>query len=119
MKKLAKQLLKPFNEIQDYNNTYKPLEQEVGNFLRLNTETPLLYSNDLRHRYASAVFTQKYGKNKAKFLGDLNEILDFGLSGKNDTENDKIQNAIGRNYGLKYPQYSKDELIKKIFEDMR
>ena len=103
----------------DYYTTYEPLEQEVGDFIRENVSNPKNYSNDLRHQYASAVFAQKYGPEKAKFFGDMNEFLDFGQSGVEDTEIDKKNNGIGINYGLQYPNYDKQQLLKLMLENLQ
>lgn len=93
------------------------LEHEVGDFLRENTNSPKLYSNDLRHQYTSALYTRNKGANIAKGLGDLNEFFDFNGSGREDTEIDKINNQIGREYGLKYPNLSRGELLYKLLTD--
>jgi len=110
-------------------NYVKPngqLEQEVGNFLvpakekyqRLNRID--LYnnlSNDIRHQYASALMAQKYGNDIAKFLGNANEFFDFNASGRADTLRDQRANEIGRQYGLKYPNYTKEQILQKLYDD--
>lgn len=103
----------------DYYTTYEPLEQEVGDFLRANVPNPKYYSNDLRHQYASAIFTQKYDPKTAKRLGDLNEFLDFNQSGREDTEIDQENNRIGREYGQKYPNYDKQQLLKMMLQNLQ
>lgn len=97
--------------------TYKPLEQEVGDFLRTQTANPKLYSNDLRHQYASAIMAQKYGENQAKFLGDLNEFFNFNASGRYDTEIDKYNNQIGRKYAQMYPNYTKQQFLNEFYKN--
>lgn len=99
---------------QDLNNKY---ERELGNFLRKNTTSPFVYSNDLRHQYVSALYTRNLGANKAKMLGDLNEIFNFSGSGRYDTQVDKLNNQIGRNYGLKYATTSRDRLLWQLLND--
>lgn len=105
---------KHLNNIDYYNNLNKDLEFQVGNFLRANTVNPKLYSNDIRHQYASALYARNLGADTAKRLGDLNELINFSGSGREDTQIDKINNSIGRNYGLKYPNLPKEQLLYKL-----
>ena len=53
------------------------LEHEVGDFLNSVSNSPKLYSNDLRHQYAAAVFTQMRGEKITRFLGKINEFGGF------------------------------------------
>lgn len=102
-----------------YDNLNDKLEYEVGDFLRENTNSPELYSNDIRHQYVSALYARNLGEEKAKWLGDLNEILRLGRtgSGSDDTELDKLNNEIGRNYARQYPNISKEELLQILLTD--
>ena len=51
-------------------------------------------------------------------LGDLNEQLHFGTGyGTYDTELDKLNNEIGRNYARQYPNISKEELLQILLND--
>ncbi|MBQ2871687.1 hypothetical protein IJE86_08295, partial [bacterium] len=68
-----------------YKKLNEKLEQDVGDFLRKNTVSPSLYSNDIRHQYVSALYTRNLGANWAALLGEINEIFDFNMSGRNDT----------------------------------
>lgn len=109
-----------FERIMSYGKTKEPLEQEVGDFLRANTRydyEPKMYSNALRHRYASAVFAQKYSPLEANFLGHLNEIIP--LSGPGDRDIDIDNNRIGREYAEKYPHYTKQQFLEQMFKDMK
>lgn len=108
------QFVKNLNYYRKLNNK---LEQEVGDFLHTNTNNPNLYSNDLRHQYVSALYARNLGDNWAKRLGDWNEIMDMSGSGREDTEIDKINNQIGRDYAKKYPNTSKNELLFKLLTD--
>lgn len=95
------------------------LEDEVCDFLRANTNAPKVYSNDLRHQYASAVYTQHKGDLAAKLLGEANEFLDGFLPGNTryDSETDRINNKIGREYGKKYTDIPRGELLYKLLTD--
>jgi hypothetical protein len=109
-----------FERIMSYGKTKEPLEQEVGDFLRANTKydyEPKMYSNDLRHRYASAIFAQKYSPLEARILGGLNEGLP--LSGVGDMITDLDNNRIGREYAEKYPHYTKQQFLEQMFKDMK
>lgn len=109
--------LKHLSNLGYYADLNKKLEHQVGNFLRANTVNPKLYSNDLRHQYVSALYTRNLGGKTAKTLGDLNELVNFSGSGREDTRIDKINNAIGREYGVKYPNFPKQDLLFKLLTD--
>lgn len=118
----VKQLAKLLVGLPKYYSASNIMEQDVGKFLTPKKGLyPLNFynnmSNDLRHQYASARFTQTDGKNIARRLGDLNEFVDFNQSGRIDTEQDQKANAIGRQYGLKYPNYTKEQLLNTLYND--
>lgn len=94
----------------------KFLEQEVGDYLRKVTNAPQVYSNDLRHQYAAAVFTQIRGEKLTRSLGKANEIYGF-LSGHDDRKIDLYNNDIGIEYGLKFPNASRADLLQILFQD--
>ncbi len=100
-----------------YNNLNRQLEQEVGDFLRANTNTPHLYSNDLRHQYVSALYARNLGENWARGLGELNELTNLSGSGREDTNVDKFNNNIGIQYGLNNPTMPKEELLNTLLND--
>lgn len=100
-----------------YNNLNKTLEQEVGDFLRANTNAPKVYSNALRHQYTSALYARNLGDDIARKLGQLNELTNMSGSGRADTQIDTINNEIGRKYGATYPDISKEELLFKLLTD--
>ena len=105
-------------ELLDYYNTYKPLAQETGDFLReVAPYNPKLYSNDLRHQYASAVMAQKFGQDKARLLGNLNEYTDFGQSGRYDSKIDQFNNKVGREYAIMFPNANKKEMLNILFSN--
>lgn len=118
---MDKEFNRPMNlkNIFYYNNDVnKQLEQEVGDWLRANAyANPKVYSNDLRHQYASAIYARNLGDKITRMLGNLNEVFDAGASGRNDTEIDKYNNNLGIQYGLKYPNVSKQELLRTMFND--
>ncbi len=94
----------------------KLLELEVGEFLNSVTNAPKLYSNDLRHQYAAAVFTQIRGEKLTRQLGWANEILGF-LSGHDDRQIDLFNNEVGIQYGLKFPLTDRADLLRMLFQD--
>ncbi len=94
----------------------KLLDQEVGAYLSEVTNAPKFYSNDLRHQYAAAVFTQMRGEKLTRRLGRANEIYGF-LSGHDDKNIDLFNNNIGIEYGLKYPLASRADLLRMLFQD--
>lgn len=106
-----------------YKDLNKQLEQEVGDFLHKNTNAPQLYSNDLRHQYASALYARNLGAENAKTLGDLHEKYNFyyngNIDGAKDSQIDTLNNEIGRNYGLKYPNIPKEDLLYKLLTDWK
>ena len=103
-------------ELISDNEYAKFLEREVGDYLRSVTNAPQLYSNDLRHQYAAAVFTQMRGEKITGFLGGLNEIFGF-LSGHDDMNIDKYNNDVGIEYGLKYTMASRADILRLLFQD--
>lgn len=105
------------DKLLNYYMAQKNFEQEVGDYLRSQTSSPKLYSNDLRHQYASAITAQQLGPGIAKFLGDFNEFTDLNQSGNEDTEIDKYNNRIGREYALKYPNYTKQQYLDAFFNN--
>lgn len=102
-----------------YNDLNNKLEQEVGNFLRKNTNAPNLYSNDIRHQYASAIYARNLGQDQAKWLGDLREWAPGGTTGSGayDTTLDQLNNEIGRQYAQKYPNVSRQQLLQILLND--
>ena len=110
---------KPLWNLGHYKGVNDQLEREVGDFLRANTNVPKLYSNDLRHQFASAVYTQNKGDLAAKLLGEANEFLDGFTPGNTpyDTETDRINNQIGREYGAKYADMPRGQLLYKLLTD--
>ena len=109
--------IKNLGNIFYYNKLNNTLEKEVGDFLRANTNSPKLYSNALRHQYVSALYARNLGDNIAKNLGQLNEFTNLSGSGREDTQIDKINNEIGRQYGLSNPTMPKNELLFKLLTD--
>ena len=104
-----------------YDNLNDKLEYEVGDFLEKYTNSPKLYSNDIRHQYVSALYARNFDEKTAKWLGDLNEILHFGRtgSGNYDSNLDQLNNEIGRNYARKYPNISKEQLLQILLNDWK
>lgn len=102
-----------------YHNLNNKLEKEVGDFLRDNTNSPDLYSNDIRHQFVSALYARNFGPKQAEKLGDMNEIWSLGTtgSGKYDTDLDKLNNEIGRQYAIKYPNISREQLLQILLRD--
>lgn len=102
-----------------YENLNRQLEYEVGEFLEKHTNSPKLYSNDIRHQYVSALYARNFDEKTAKWLGDLNEILHFGRtgSGNYDSNLDQLNNEIGRNYAKKYPNMPKEQLLQILLND--
>lgn len=114
---IDKEFNQPLYNLMYYKKLNNDLEHEVGNYLRERTNSPKLYSNDLRHQYVSALYARNFGNKTAKYLGDFNEIGDFGQSGRADSEVDKINNEIGRNYGNQYNNLPRSQLFDVIFND--
>ena len=102
-------------KILDYCITQKKFEQETGDYLRTKTSSPNLYSNDLRHQYASAYTAKQLGQVPAYILGGLNEL--FGYGTQKDTAIDTYNNKVGRQYAKKYPNYTKQEYLNALFND--
>lgn len=102
-----------------YNNLNNQFEHEVGDFLRQNTNSPELYSNDIRHQYVSALYARNLGEKQAKWLGDLNEKVHFSNTGSGayDTALDQLNNEIGRNYAKKYPTLQREQLLRIMLND--
>jgi hypothetical protein len=100
-----------------YNNLNRQLEQEVGDFLRANTNAPHLYSNDLRHQYVSALYARNLGENWARGLGELNELKRFEGDTEEDTNIDRFNNNIGIQYGINNPTMPKEKLLQTLLND--
>lgn len=102
-----------------YSNLNNQFEHEVGDFLRQNTNSPELYSNDIRHQYVSALYARNLGEEQAKWLGDLNEKVHFSNTGSGayDTALDQLNNEIGRNYAKKYPTLQREQLLRIMLND--
>ncbi len=108
--------------IKYYYNIPKIGENEVGAFLTpKRAHFPKKFyndmSNDLRHAYTSAILTRDKGAGMANTLGVLNEIVDYGASGREDTKRDLNANQWGRDYGIKYPNETNQELLNRIYQD--
>lgn len=110
------------NAIKYYYDTPRDREKEVGAFLTpLRSKYPRKFydnmSNDIRHAYASAVLARDKGEGVAKFLGDANEAIDYGASGRYDTERDLEANALGRSYATMYPDFNNQQMLEQIYKD--
>ena len=116
-KQIDKEFNEPLTNINYYINISNNLEKEVGAFLNKKTVNPKDYSNDIRHQYASAIFTRNFGPFITSVLGWFNEEKDANQSGVEDSEIDSVNNKIGREYGLKYPNLSKQDLLELLFKD--
>lgn len=101
-----------------YFGLNKQLEQEVGDYLRSKVSNPKLYSNDLRHLYGGALYGRNLGPKTTRFLGNLAEAFDLGFSGWDDVNTDRRNNELGIQYGMKYPNASKQKLLDIMFEDL-
>ena len=55
-----------------YNNLNKKLDYEVGDFLEKHTNSPKLYSNDIRHQYVSALYARNLGEKNEKTNYNIN-----------------------------------------------
>lgn len=102
-------------KLLDYCITQKRFEQDVGDYLRSKTAAPQLYSNDLRHQYASAVTAQQLGQFGAAALGNMYEIVWPGT--QKDTAIDKYNNKVGRQYAKQYPNYTKQQYLDELFKN--
>ena len=114
---IDKEFNQPAWNIFYYNGKLGDIEKEVGSFLNNSVPNPKFYSNDLRHQYTSALFARNLGANTAKRFGELNEIFNLSGSGTKDSKIDRINNDIGIEYGLKYKDIPKNELLYKLLTD--
>lgn len=110
------------DDIKYYKYIPKTAEEEVGAILTPKRRSfPRRFynnmSNDLRHAYASAVITKDKGARIANVLGILNEVTDFGASGREDTKRDLRANAWGREYGMTHRNLSNQEMLKALYDD--
>ena len=103
-----------------YNNLNNKLEREVGDYLRNKVPNPKNYSNDLRHQYVSAIYSRNKGSNNTKLLGQLNEIFNISEAepyNRIDKQVDLYNNNIGIEYGQRYPNISRQQLLDILFND--
>lgn len=114
---IDKEFTQPAWNIFYYNGKLGDIEKEVGSFLNKSVPNPKFYSNDLRHQYTSALFARNLGENPTRFFGELNEIFGSSGGGRTDREIDKINNNIGIEYGLKYKDMPRNELLYKLLTD--
>lgn len=115
---IDKEFDQPLWKIFYYTKLNKQLEREVGDFLRRNTNSPKLYSNALRHQYGGALYGRNFSPDTARNLGNIAEAFDSGFSTRDDIAEDKKNNEIGIQYGIKYPNASKQQLLEIMFRNM-
>lgn len=105
-------------DIKHYYKISEDYNKELGDFLRKNTDDPSHYSNDLRHQYVSAIFARNLGDGATKIMGELNEFKDgFHPEDPGDSDIDRINNEIGREYARRYPTIPRQELLKLMFNE--
>lgn len=112
------ELQKPLWQIMLFNAPIRhQWEKELGDYSRQNHLSTELYSNDLRHQYAAAIAARNLGADKARFLGNIQELFNFSGGDKLDSQIDKINNEIGINYGLSNPNMPKTKLFDLLVND--
>lgn len=115
---MDKELQRPLWQIMLFNAPIREQwERELGEYSRLHNLSKDLYSNDLRHQYASAITARNLGADKARFLGNMQEMFNSSGGDKLDTEIDKINNEIGIKYGLSNPDLPKSKLFDLLVND--
>lgn len=92
-------------------------ENELGDYMRKHHLSKDLYSNNLRHQYAAAITARNLGADKARFLGNMQEIVNSSGGDKLDGRIDKINNEIGIQYGLNNPTMPKNQLFDLLVRD--
>jgi hypothetical protein len=92
-------------------------ENELGDYMRKHYLSKDLYSNNLRHQYAAAITARNLGADKARFLGNMQEIVNSSGGDKLDGRIDKINNEIGIQYGLNNPTMPKNQLFDLLVKD--
>lgn len=92
-------------------------ENELGDYMRKHHLSEDLYSNNLRHQYAAAITARNLGADKARFLGNMQEIVNSSGGDKLDGRIDKINNEIGIQYGLNNPTMPKNQLFDLLVKD--
>lgn len=92
-------------------------ENELGDYMRKHHLSKDLYSNNLRHQYAAAITARNLGADKARFLGNMQEIVNSSGGDKLDGRIDKINNEIGIQYGLNNPTMPKNQLFDLLVKD--
>lgn len=117
---MDEQFNKPLFNLFYYSRLNNDLEKDVGDFLRSKTQRPKDYSNDIRHQYVSAMYARNKGEDITKLLGSLHEILNLSegeVNNKKDKAIDLYNNNIGIQYGKRYPDVSKQQLLDLLFND--
>lgn len=92
-------------------------KHELGDYMRKHHLSKDLYSNDLRHQYAAAITARNLGADKARFLGNMQEIFNSSGGDKLDGRIDRINNEIGIQYGLQNPDMPKNQLFDLLVKD--
>ena len=92
-------------------------KHELGDYMRKHHLSKDLYSNDLRHQYAAAITARNLGANKARFLGNMQEVFNSSGGDKLDGRIDRINNEIGIQYGLQNPDMPKNQLFDLLVKD--
>lgn len=92
-------------------------KHELGDYMRKHHLSKDLYSNDLRHQYAAAITARNLGADKARFLGNMQEVFNSSGGDKLDSRIDRINNEIGIQYGLQNPDMPKNQLFDLLVKD--
>ena len=117
---MDKQFNKPLFNLFYYERLNNDLEKDVGDFLRSKTQKPKDYSNDIRHQYTSAMYARNKGENITRKLGKLHEMLNISEGEPNNDKDkaiDLFNNDIGIEYGNRYPNVDKQQLLNMLFRD--
>lgn len=98
-------------------------ENKLNDFYKKNgiTSKNNDIKNHMRHMGGSALFASPNwlgSPESSKFWGNVKEARDILTRDSDDTEQDLINNQIGRNIAKQYPNLNSEEHLQKVYEEV-
>lgn len=116
MNKTFHNIYEIIKESPQINNDYKDSNAKTIQYFKENPNLSSAYKNAIRHIGTNMYFTQKYGPEKTKILGDLLELKTINDPDPRDKKADLYNNFIGRNISNNYDNPTPDKALQNAYK---
>lgn len=115
MDKTSHNIYEIIKEFPRINKDYEDSKVKTIQYFKENPHLSEAYKNAIRHIGTNMYFTQKYGPEKTKFLGDLLELQTINDTDPRDKKADLYNNFIGRNISTKYDSSTPEKALNNAY----